>query len=51
MQSLLVGVTPKDPLTLGVSVLVLVMVGGLACWMPARRAAAMPPLGAMTDEE
>jgi putative ABC transport system permease protein len=50
ISSLLYGVSPSDPLTLGaVSVLVLV-VAALASWIPARRAAKLDPLSALRVE-
>jgi predicted permease len=42
--------SPSDPLTLGAAVLLLFLVGLLACWLPARRAAKVSPLVAMTAE-
>ncbi len=42
--------SPHDPLTLAAAVGVLFVVGLLACWLPARRAAKVSPLVAMTAE-
>lgn len=39
---------PYDPLTLGVAVVLLFVIGLAACWWPARRAARVSPLMAMT---
>ena len=50
MRGLLYGVEPFDPLTfVGVSVL-LIAVAGLACWLPARRAANVDPMEALRYE-
>jgi predicted permease len=43
LTSSLYGVKPFDPLTLGAVCGVLALVALLACWLPARRAAATPP--------
>jgi predicted permease len=50
MQGLLVNTAPVDPLALGGAVLVLVVIGGLAAWLPARRAAAVDPMVALRSE-
>lgn len=42
--------SPHDPLTLAAAVGVLFIVGLLACWLPARRAAKVSPLVAMAAE-
>lgn len=47
MASLLYGVSPTDPITLGAVTLVLLAVGVAASWLPARRAAAIDPMRAM----
>jgi ABC-type lipoprotein release transport system permease subunit len=39
IQSLLFGVAPTDPWSLTAVSLILLAVGGVACWIPARRAA------------
>lgn len=38
LESFLFGVATDDPLTLAAALLVLIVVGLLACWIPARRA-------------
>lgn len=43
ISTLLFGLEPRDPLTLAGAALVLVVVGGVAGWLPARRAACIDP--------
>jgi putative ABC transport system permease protein len=50
MTSMLVDVRPTDPVTFGIMILVFLGVSAVACWMPARRAAAMDPNGALRQE-
>ncbi len=49
LGSLLFGVSARDPLTLGASAVVLVLVAFLACYIPARRAAKLDPLVALRE--
>jgi putative ABC transport system permease protein len=49
LGSLLFGVSARDPLTLAVSAIVLVLVAFLACYIPARRAAKLDPLVALRE--
>ncbi|MGH9525682.1 MAG: FtsX-like permease family protein [Terriglobales bacterium] len=48
--SLLFGVRPADPLTLGLVVVALLAAGLAAAWLPARRAARMDPARALRQE-
>lgn len=43
MKSLLFGISPLDPLTYSVAPLILLVISALACYLPARRAAAVDP--------
>jgi predicted permease len=47
---LLYGITPHDPATLGMAVIVLISVALLAAWIPARRAARLDPMAALRCE-
>ncbi|HXV86245.1 MAG TPA: ABC transporter permease [Gemmatimonadales bacterium] len=50
MRSMLVGVAPTDPATFGAISLTFLGVSGLACWLPARRAAALDPNVVLREE-
>ncbi len=50
LQSLLFGVRATDPLTFTLVGVVLVLVAGAACWIPARRATRIDPLTALRWE-
>jgi predicted permease len=50
LRSLLFEVTPVDPLSLGSVVLVLLVSACLACYFPARRAAALDPMTALRHD-
>ena len=50
MESLLYGVKPTDPWAFAAVVLTLGVVGGIACWLPARRAARVDPVKALRYE-
>ena len=50
LSSLLFGVKPLDPASLGEAVMVLLAVATLAAWLPARRAAAVDPMEALRTE-
>jgi ABC-type antimicrobial peptide transport system permease subunit len=47
IESLLYEVRGDDPVTLGVTILVLCMAGLVACLLPARRAAKVDPIAAL----
>jgi ABC-type antimicrobial peptide transport system permease subunit len=51
METLLFGVLPHDPIVFATAAVVLVGVGLLACWLPARRAARIAPMRALAHEE
>jgi predicted permease len=50
LRTMLFGLTPHDPATIGAVVLALTLVTGAACYLPARRAAAADPLETMRAE-
>jgi putative ABC transport system permease protein len=50
MASLPIGVSPSDPGVLLIVAALLAIVGLLACWIPARRAAALDPVKAIRYE-
>ena len=50
MRSMLYGVSPDDPLTIGAGMAVLVAVALAATWIPARRAAGVQPMEALRHE-
>ena len=50
MSSMLFGVGARDPLTLGVTVLLLALVALAACFIPARRAGRVDPMVALRCE-
>jgi len=47
VQSLLYGVSPRDPVVLAGMTLLLFVAAVLACWLPARRAARVSPVQAL----
>jgi putative ABC transport system permease protein len=50
LKSLLVQVSPSDPISLGVSAGVLILAAALGCWIPARRAMRVDPVVALRHE-
>lgn len=50
IQSLLYGVSPRDPVVIGSTTILLATIALLACWLPARRAARLSPLEALRVE-
>jgi ABC-type antimicrobial peptide transport system permease subunit len=50
MSSMLYGITPHDPTTFAIIVLLLCATALIACLVPARRAAAVAPLSALREE-
>jgi putative ABC transport system permease protein len=50
MASMLVGITATDPWTFAAMILLFFLVAAVACWVPARRAAALDPTVALREE-
>lgn len=50
LSGMLFGVSPYDPLTLGAVAVLLGVVAGAACWIPARRAMRVDPITALRYE-
>jgi putative ABC transport system permease protein len=50
MRTMVVGVGTTDPATFAAIALMFVVIAGLACWLPARRASGLEPLVALREE-
>jgi len=50
MTSMLVSVTPTDPLTFAAIVLLFILIAIVASWIPARRAARLDPMAALRED-
>jgi len=50
MSTMLVGVAATDPATFAAIALLFLAIAALACWLPARRAAALDPVTALREE-
>jgi ABC-type antimicrobial peptide transport system permease subunit len=49
VEALLFGTAPRDPTTLAAAALILIVVGALAGWIPARRASRIDPARVLRD--
>ena len=50
LRSFLFEIAPTDPLSLGTVAAILLVTSGLACYLPARRAAALDPIAALRQD-
>ena len=50
MTSMLVGITPTDPVTFAAMIALFAAIAALAAWLPARRAAALDPTAALRNQ-
>ncbi|HEY3453288.1 MAG TPA: ABC transporter permease [Bryobacteraceae bacterium] len=50
LSAVLYGVSPRDPVTYGAALCLMVVIGVLACWMPASRAMRTDPVQALREE-
>jgi ABC-type antimicrobial peptide transport system permease subunit len=49
IESLLYGISPRDPAVFAVTTIALLAVALAACWIPAQRAARLSPLDALRE--
>ena len=50
VRNLLYGVGPRDPFTFGMVIATMVLIAGIAVWLPARRALRLSPMDALRTE-
>jgi putative ABC transport system permease protein len=50
LRRILFETSPFDPVSLAAVATVLLVIGGLACWLPARRATVVDPMTALRTE-
>ena len=50
LRTLVFGVTPHDPMALATGLLTIGAVALAACWIPAQRASAIPPIEAIRSD-
>jgi ABC-type lipoprotein release transport system permease subunit len=50
LRSMIINVSPVDPISIGVTIMVLALTSVLAGWLPARRAARIEPMEALRCE-
>ncbi len=50
IESLLYGISPRDPVVFAATTAILIVVALAACWLPARRAARLSPMEALRTE-
>jgi ABC-type antimicrobial peptide transport system permease subunit len=50
VQNKLFGIQPSDPVSFAAAAILITMVGAVAAWIPARRAARVDPIQALRNE-
>jgi putative ABC transport system permease protein len=50
MKTMLVGVSPTDPVTFGAMGIVFFLIAAVSLWLPAQRAAALDPTTALREQ-